>query len=160
MPYKGPMVGSVAYSAVPPSVLYLYPIIKPRFGGAFHVRSRVAVVELPAASVATAVTTSRPSPAVATEEVQPPLASTATGAPFTVRVEPISAVPETVTPPAASAALIRSSPPSIVVIATAGPTGVDRQVVRRRRGIAGRIGLAADVLVRLSDAVGFHHLAR
>ena len=77
---------------------------------------------LPAASVATAVTVSGPSPAGVTEVVQPPLASTVTAAPLTVSVEPISAVPDTVIPPAASAALIRSSPPSIVVIATAGAT--------------------------------------
>ena len=84
------------------------------------VRLRVAVAGLPAASVATAVTVSRPWPAVATEVLQAPPPSTVTAAPFTVSVEPISAVPETVTPPAASAALIRSSPPSIVLITTAG----------------------------------------
>jgi hypothetical protein len=52
--------------------------------------------------------------------VQWPVPSTVTAAPFTARVEPISAVPLTWMPPAASAALIRLSPPSIVVIATAG----------------------------------------
>ena len=45
--------------------------------------------------MATAVTVSGPSPAGATEVVQPPLASTVTAAPFTVSVEPISAVPDT-----------------------------------------------------------------
>ena len=63
-----------------------------------------------------------------------PLASTVTAAPFTVSEEPISAVPRTVIPPAASAALMILSPPSIVVIATAGAIGVDRQ--RRRVAVA------------------------
>ena len=62
------------------------------------VSSCVAVAVLPAASVATAVTVSGPSPAGATEVVQPPLASTVTAAPLTVSVEPISAVPDTVDP--------------------------------------------------------------
>ena len=87
--------------------------------------------ELPAASVATAVTTRAPWPAGVIDVVQWPVPSTVTAVPFTVRVEPISAVPLTWIPPAASAALIRLSPPSIVVIATARRHGVDRQ---RRRG--------------------------
>ena len=86
--------------------------------------STVSVVEveavLPAASVATAVTTSAPWPAGVTDVVQWPVPSTVTAVPLTVSVEPISAVPLIWMPPAASAALIRLSPPSIVVIATAG----------------------------------------
>src|SRR5258705_9215837 len=78
------------------------------------------VEEVPAASVATAVTASAPWPAGVTDVVQRPKPLTVTAAPFTVSVEPTSAVPETVMPPAASAALIVLSPPSIVVIATAG----------------------------------------
>ena len=78
------------------------------------------VAELPAASVATAVTVSAPWPAGVTDVVQWPVPSTATAAPFTVSEEPISAVPLIWMPPAASAALMILSPPSMVVIATAG----------------------------------------
>ena len=77
-------------------------------------------VELPAVSVAIAVTTSAPWPAGVTDVVQCPVPSTVTAAPLTVSVEPISAVPLIWIPPAASAALMILSPPSIVVIATAG----------------------------------------
>ncbi len=86
--------------------------------------STVSVVEvlaeLPAASVATAVTASAPWPAGVTDVVQCPVPSTVTAAPLTVSVEPISAVPLIWIPPAASAALMILSPPSMVVIATAG----------------------------------------
>ena len=86
--------------------------------------STVSVVEvldeLPAASVATAVTTSAPWPAGVTDVVQCPVPSTVTAAPLTVSAEPISAVPPIWIPPAASAALMRLSPPSMVVMATAG----------------------------------------
>ena len=88
------------------------------------------VAELPAASVATAVTVSGPWPAGVTDVLQWPVPSTATAAPFTVSEEPISAVPLIWMPPAASAALMVLSPPSIVVIATEGAM-VSRVKLRR-----------------------------
>ena len=99
----------------PPSI----DVIETDGGVVSTVRFSVAVLVLPAASVAVAVTTSGPSPAAGsvTDHVVP---VTVAAVPFTDTVEPASTVPETTIPPAFSEALIVLSPPSIDVIATAG----------------------------------------